>query len=200
MSPTKQTDHEAPHRPRVEGEREQEILQAALDVLAEVGYDRLTMDAVAAAAKASKATLYRRWHGKADLVIDALLSDKEPFTAPDTGSLRSDLLGAFCGQGGMTNPQQMAILGSVITAVARDQEFAERFRRDFIGPKAEQAARIFERAIERGEIRADVDLDILVPALPGICLHRLFLLGEQPTEEVIARVVDHVILPAATRP
>ena len=59
-------------RPRVEGDREAEILEATLDVLGEVGYDRLTMDAVALRAKASKATLYRRWNGKVSLVIDAL--------------------------------------------------------------------------------------------------------------------------------
>ncbi|MGL5910526.1 MAG: helix-turn-helix domain-containing protein, partial [Phycicoccus sp.] len=56
-------------RPRVEGDREREILTAALGVLAEVGYDRMTMDAVALAARASKATLYRRWQSKATLVI-----------------------------------------------------------------------------------------------------------------------------------
>ena len=60
-------------RPRVEGDREQEILDATLEVLGDVGYDRLTMDAVATRAKASKATLYRRWNGKVSLVIDALL-------------------------------------------------------------------------------------------------------------------------------
>ena len=58
----------------MEGDREQEILDAALEVLAEVGYDRLTMDAVATRAKASKATLYRRWTNKLTLVIDALVA------------------------------------------------------------------------------------------------------------------------------
>ena len=61
-------------RPRIEGDREREILEAALEVLADVGYDRLTMDAVATRARASKATLYRRWNTKVGLVIDALLS------------------------------------------------------------------------------------------------------------------------------
>ena len=61
-------------RPRVEGDREQEIFDATLQVLEEVGSDRLTMDAVASAARASKATLYRRWNGKVALVIDALIS------------------------------------------------------------------------------------------------------------------------------
>ena len=72
---------DSPARPRVEGDREREILEATLEVLVEVGYDRLTLDAVAAAAKASKATLYRRWNGKASLVVEALAHDKGP--APD---------------------------------------------------------------------------------------------------------------------
>ena len=87
---------EAPTRPRVEGDREQEILGATLEILVEAGYDRLTMDAVATRARASKATLYRRWNGKATLVIDALMSQKAPLVAPvDTGSLRGDLLAMF---------------------------------------------------------------------------------------------------------
>ena len=183
-------------RPRVEGDREQEILDATLDALAEVGYDRLTMDAVAARAKASKATLYRRWNGKAALVIDALISQKAAPPVPDTGSLREDLIAAFCGMGGMTDSRQLALLGSLITAISRDEEFAEAFRRDFIGPKAAINRTIFERALARGEIRPDIDLDILGPALPGILLHRLFMLGEIPTQDVITAVIDQVIIPA----
>ena len=76
--------------------------------------------------------------------------------------------------------------------------FAEAFRRDFIGPRAAINQAIFDRASARGEIRPDIDLDILVPALPGIILHRMFLLGEPPTQEVITAVIDQVILPAAT--
>jgi RNA polymerase sigma factor (sigma-70 family) len=98
MTPTVGTSApEAGSRPRVEGDREQEILDATLDVLADVGYDRLTMDAVAAQARASKATLYRRWSTKAALVIDALLSMKEPHELPDTGDhiARADDRGAL---------------------------------------------------------------------------------------------------------
>ena len=65
-----------PIRPRVEGEREDEILDATLELLIEVGYDRLTMDSVAKRSRASKATLYRRWETKASLAIDALLRAK----------------------------------------------------------------------------------------------------------------------------
>lgn len=182
-------------RPRVEGDRELEILRATLDVLAEVGYDRLTMDSVAMRARVSKATLYRRWKAKPNLVIDALLGDKEPLLVADTGTLRGDLIGTFCGMGGLTDVRQLAILGSVITAISRDPDFAEAFRRDVIEPKAAVSRQLFERAIDRGEIRSGMDLDVIVPALSAIVLHRTFLLGEPPTSELIARVVDNVILP-----
>ena len=190
------TEVAAATRPRIEGDREQEILAATLDVLADVGYDRLTMDAVATQARASKATLYRRWNGKVSLIIDALLSQKGQVTVPDTGTLRGDLLDVFCGMGGLTDQRQMAVLAAVITAIARDAEFAAAFREQFIGPKAAAGRLIFERALDRGEIRDDVDLDIITVALPGIVLHRQFLLGEPPTQDLITRVIDQIILPA----
>lgn len=199
MTP-KPSSPEAPSRPRVEGDREQEILDATLAVLIDVGYDRLTMDAVATKAKASKATLYRKWDGKAALVIDALMAEKTPLQAPpDTGSLRGDLLTMFCGTGGLTDKHQTALLGSVVTAIGRDPEFAAAFRERFIAPKVAVGREVYERARRRGELRDDIDLDILTAALPGIVLHRMFLLGEQPTPDLIARVVDQVIIPAAIR-
>ena len=67
------------------------LRDAALELLAEIGYDRLSIDAVAARAKASKMTIYRRWSGKAELVVDALSSLRKPGEVPDTGSLRGDL-------------------------------------------------------------------------------------------------------------
>src|SRR5689334_23978067 len=95
----------ARQRPRIEGGREEEILEATVVVLAELGYDRLTMDAVATAAKASKATLYRRWSTKADLVVDAISRAKGcPMPEDvDTGSLRGDLIAMSCGDGGFTD-------------------------------------------------------------------------------------------------
>lgn len=186
-------------RPRVEGDREQEIFDATLQVLAESGYDRLTMDAVAVRAKASKATLYRRWTNKVSLVIEALQHEKGPHVVPDTGSLREDLQAAFCGTGGLTDEQTVAQLASVLTAISRDAEFAEAFRRDVIGPKIAVSRQLWERARERGELRDDVDLDLLEPALAGIVLHRLFIMGQVPDRDTITRVIDQIILPAATR-
>ena len=187
-------------RPRIEGDREQEILQATLDVLAEHGYDRLTMDAVATTAKASKATLYRRWSTKQALVVDAVCSQKSSGRVPDTGSLREDLLALYCGLGGFRDARGLAVLAAVVTAMSRDEEFAEIYRRDFIAPKIAASRVIFDRARERGEIADDVDVALLAPALPGIVLHRVFLLGEEATPELIARIIDQVIIPAATCP
>jgi AcrR family transcriptional regulator len=191
-----------PIRPRVAGDREDEILEAAVDLLLELGYDRLTMDAVAKKAHASKATLYRRWESKPELVIDALSRAKkmpEPRPA-DTGTLRGDLLSMFCGEHGMSNQRASHVMGALITAVSTDPEFARLFRERFIGPKVALAADIYERAIERGEISADVDLEIIVPALAGVCLHRMYVMGIPPDDDVIERVVDHLILPAVTNP
>jgi len=195
-----------PHsRPRVEGLREAEILDATLAVLGEVGYDRHTMDAVAQKAKASKATLYRRWNGKVQLVIDALLMDhqKNHYTQHgpvDTGTLRSDLIEAFCGHGGLTDKPEVDAFGAILTAISRDAEFAEAFRNQVLAPKLAGSKALFERAKERGEIRADVDIELLAPALAGIVLHRFFLVGERPTKALVESVIDQIILPAAGAP
>jgi AcrR family transcriptional regulator len=188
-------------RPRVEGEREAEILDAAVDLLNQVGYDRLTMDAVAAQAKAGKATLYRRWSTKAALVVDAILRSKETLQAPetDTGSLRGDLVALACGHGGLCDERTSHTMAGVITALHHDRDFAEEFRTRVVQPKLEVGRRVFERARARGEITADLDLDLFAPALAGIVLHRSFVLGLPVDEKTVARVVDEIILPAATR-
>lgn len=189
-------------RPRVEGERESEILDAALDLLAKVGYDRLTMDAVAAEARASKATLYRRWSTKSSLIVDAILRTKEALQAPevDTGNLRDDLIQMACCHGGLTDVRSAQIMAGVITAMHHDPDFALEFRTRVIDPKIEISRMVFERARARGEITADLDLDLLSPALAGIILHRSFVLGLPADEKTVAQVVDEIILPAATRP
>ncbi len=191
-----------PTRPRVEGKREDEILDATVSLLLDVGYDRLTMDAVAREARASKATLYRRWETKPSLVIDALVRAKD---APhpvdhDTGSLREDLIGTFCGAGGMASAEGTRIMGAVVTALSTDEEFATLFRERFIAPKIALSMRIYERARDRGEIPETADLEVIAPALAGVLLHRAFLLGLPTDDASIARVVDHLILPALRHP
>src|SRR5690348_6779964 len=148
-------------RPRVEGDREDEILRATVDLLTSVGYDRLTMDAVAREARASKATLYRRWESKAMLVIDALMRSKgmPEIEDVDTGSLRGDLIATFCGKHGIISAKTTSVLGAVVTAVSTDPEFAAIFRERFVAPKARVSRNIYKRAIERGEASPDLDLE-----------------------------------------
>ena len=115
---------------------------------------------------------------------------------PDTGDLRSDLIATFCGHGGLTDHETTATFGAVITAVSTDPEFAAEFRERVVGPKSQASRLVFERARDRGDLRADLDLDIAVPALAGIILHRTFVLGEEPTTALIERAIDQIILPA----
>jgi AcrR family transcriptional regulator len=193
MTPAEAATH---LRPRVEGDREREILDAALEVLSEVGYDRLTMAAVAQRAKASKATLYRRWNSKATLVVDALATQKATPPVPDSGDLRTDLLTAFCGMGGLTDHDTTSTFGAVMTALTTDPEFAAEFRTRVLQPKAQLSRALFQRAVDRGDVRADLDLDLVAPALAGIVLHRLFVMGEEPGPALIENVIDQIILPA----
>lgn len=183
-------------RPRVTGDREVEVLKATLEVLNEVGYDKLTMDAVAARAKASKATLYRRWNGKESLVIEAFAHCKPPAQLPDTGTLRGDLIAATTRPGGEVSSSWSKSLAVILTALAHEPEFAEAFRRDIIGPKIARLRVLFERAQARGEIRSDIDLDMITPAMTGILLHRRFVLGLDAGPKVAAQIIDQLILPA----
>lgn len=189
-------------RPRVEGDREDEILEATLELLLDVGYDRLTLDAVARRARASKATLYRRWDDKPSLVVDAMVRAKHApqIETHDTGTLRGDLVTTFCGAHGMGRNEATGMLGSVITALCSDPEFARRFREAFIAPKVQVSHDIYQRAIDRGEISSDVDIDVIAPALAGILLHRSFVMGVLPDDETVLRVIDNVILPAVGHP
>jgi len=189
----------ARHRPRVEGGREDEILDATVAVVAELGYDRLTMDAVATAAKASKATLYRRWSTKADLVVDAISRAKGcPLPEDvDTGSLRGDLISMSCGDGGFTDELPMSVIAGLLTALHRDADLQKAFRERFLGPRIAVTNKVYERAVQRGEIAPDVDVALLSVTLPAVIIHHAYILGVEPTDDLILRVIDNVILPAA---
>ncbi|MGW7679454.1 TetR-like C-terminal domain-containing protein [Kribbella sp. NPDC054772] len=186
-------------RPRVEGGREEEILDATVAVVAELGYDRLTMDAVATAAKASKATLYRRWSTKAELVVDAVSRAKGcPMPEDvDTGSLRGDLISMACGDGGFTDELPMSVIAGLLTALHRDDDLQKAFRERFLAPRQDVTNKVYERAVQRGEIAPDVDVDLLSVTLPAVIIHHAYILGVEPTDDLILRVIDNVILPAA---
>ena len=185
-------------RPRVEGEREREILEAALETLVEVGYDRFSFDTVASTAKASKATLYRRWSSKVDLVVDALrlMMGVEADTVPGTGSLRGDLLAHACAKGGLGEDRPVQVFAQLLNALHRDPELHDEVMTRLIGPKLAVTHEIFRAAQQRGEIGEDADLELLARLLPAICIHEALLTGTHPSKQRLTTVVDSVVLPA----
>lgn len=190
-------------RPRVEGDREREILAGTIAVLLESGYDRLTFDAVAAQVRASKATLYRRWKSKADLVVaavDAQACSDTTDELVDTGCLRDDLLTIFCPA--PEEPTELSeVMAAVLPALHRDAEFTRLFTEKFIAPRMQGLRMVLERAQDRGEIGEGADLDLLASIVPALKFHHVVVLGECPTPAGLHRIVDQVLLPAcaATR-
>jgi AcrR family transcriptional regulator len=187
----------AASRPRVEGVREQQILGAALDLLGETGYDRLTLDAVASRAKASKATLYRRWSSKAELVVEALTCMADhAVDLPDSGSLRDDLL-AMVSCNGLFDPGRADIYCGLATAMARDAQLGQAMRARFIDPRNDHLRVLLTRARDRGQVRPDIDLDLVTNLIPAMILFQLTF-GDPDTSvpDTIVRVIDELLLPA----
>lgn len=185
-------------RPRIDGDRETEIYDAVIRLVVEVGYDKLTFDAVAADVRASKATLYRKWSTKAALVVDAIGSrfcgDGTAGYA-DTGSLRGDLLVGACEDGGLTS-ELPDLLGSLVTALHRDEDLYEAFRTRYLEPNIQRGFDIFERAQARGEIGDGADLHQLSMILPAMCIHDTMVFGRKIDRLGVVSIIDNVVLPA----
>jgi AcrR family transcriptional regulator len=164
----------------------------------EVGYDRLTMDAVAARANAGKTTIYRRWAGKADLVVDALSSKQGLEEPPDTGSLRGDLR-AFARMIDSADSRSDAkVIIGMVTAAAREDQLSQVFRERLLAPQLARIRPVFDRAVARGEIPRDRDLDLLALLFPSLALHHLLTVGALPDAGFAQRIMEDVVLPLAT--
>lgn len=187
---------DAPSRGAGRGE---DIRRVTQELLAEMGYDLLTVDAVAARAHASKATIYRRWASKAELVIDAVGCLAPLADFPDTGSLEGDLRAAF-GHEDVVDDFRLDLMSGLVSAVGRDPDLAEVFRARFVAPRAACLRRIFERALDRGEIPPGRDLDVLVAVFPAMLSHRALIVGRPVDASYLRTVVDQVLLPLATAP
>ncbi|MET9380076.1 TetR/AcrR family transcriptional regulator [Streptomyces sp. NPDC002928] len=189
-------------RSRITPEREAELYEAVLDLLREVGYDALTMDAVATRTRSSKATLYRQWGGKADLVVKALRHDKPgPADEVDTGSLRGDLHSMVSREDDCTMERNSALMRGVAMAIHNHQDLREAFREQLVEPEMAAFRRVLQRSVDRGEVRADCPaLDFLVPMLVGAFATRALLDDQPPTQAYIKSYMDAVILPALGAP
>jgi AcrR family transcriptional regulator len=194
--------HEAAaHRGRqLDASRDAALRDAALELLAEIGYDRLSIDAVAARAKASKMTIYRRWSGKAELIADAISSLRKPNETPDTGSLRGDLEAMASSSDNFDIRFDAQLVLGLVTALARDPELRQVVREHFFGRSGIRLRQVFERAIARGEIPQGRNLDLLVSVFPALVIHHLLIFGELPDASFTAQVINDMILPLAVAP
>ena len=182
--------------------REDAILQATLELLAESGYDQLTIDAVAARARCSKATIYRRWPGKAALVTTAVRrhAGQPAAAAPDTGSLRSDLLATLDLMRSSLSGQDAALVLGLLIAMHRDGELAAAVREQVLDVKREVFGAVIARAIARGEVPATTDGALLAEISSAVLFSRRLVTGEPLDDAFTRHLVDAVLLPALARP
>ena len=180
--------------------RDPEILAATLDVLAETGYDRMTIDDVAARAKAGKATLYRRWPSKAHLVVDAVGCMKQTATdhehLPDTGTLRGDLLALIRPHTIEQGERKMRIMAGLFSVLQENRDLADAVNAAIVEPRARATRLLLERAAARGEIAADHDLELLSLVSQATVAYRLLVLGRPADVAFLTSIVDEVVLPA----
>ncbi|MGA7835147.1 MAG: TetR/AcrR family transcriptional regulator [Acidimicrobiales bacterium] len=180
----------------LDASRDDALREAALSLLAEIGYDRLTVDKIAACAGAGKATIYRRWTGKAELVVDALMCRKELIIPPDTGNLREDLM-ELARQATEHKDERLAtqVMVGLVSALPRDLELREVFNERLINPHVATLHMILARAVARGEIAPVSDLETVASIFPALVLHRLIVVGTMPDLPFFESIIDHVILP-----
>jgi len=183
----------APGRPRSAAVH-QALIDATLDLLAEVGYRGLTMEAVSQRAGASKATVYRRWPSKVELVIDALSTNAaRRVSEPDTGSVREDLLVLMHGLFRFLAEPLATSFPSLLAEAYRYPELGEAFRTGFVSKRRAVIRTVVERGVRRGELRADADIDLVVDNGAAHLFYRFLISGEPMDPELPERIVDHML-------
>jgi len=185
-------------RPRSE-QADRAILQAATEILAERGLGGMSIEEVAARAGVGKATIYRRWSSRGTLALDAFLAEfqgQQP--APDTGTLRDDMLTALRAWiRSVTQTSAGAMLAGLIAEAQQDPKLAEAWRERVVERLRAQHKLMLDRAVSRGEISADIDQEVLLDLLFGAAYHRL-LHGHRPLTDRFARQVVDLIVAGAS--
>jgi AcrR family transcriptional regulator len=201
MSESVGTQQKRRGRPRSERAR-QAILRAAADLLLDEGSAQVSMDAVAERAGVSKATIYRWWPSKERLALDALLEWAATGSSPrDTGSLRADLLSLVRPWVREIRRRPYArVIAALVSAAQSDPAFAEDYRRHFVEQRRAPMRAAFERAIARGEVPADLDVEVALDLIYAPVYHRL-LHGHAPlTDRFAASVIDLALAGILTSP
>jgi AcrR family transcriptional regulator len=179
--------------------REAELLAVTLELLQEHGYDRLSLDAVATTARASKATLYRRWPTKAELVMAAFVEGtRQVAVDPDTGTLRGDLL--RLGESIRTHVDtHVGTIRAVLVEVSRSPKLDALMQEQFLAQRKALMTHVLARAVDRGEIEASAVTEELWDVLPGYLIYRSVLTGRAPSTRTVQDLVDNVLIPSLTR-
>lgn len=171
------------------------VLGAAIELFEAVGYARLTIDAIASRAGVSKATIYRWWPNKAAVVMEALLTTVEPDIAfPDSGSVRQDLVEQA---GALARLLTERPLGQMVLALLGqaqdDADLASALREGWQQPRRDAGREVLQRAVDRGELRAECDLELVLDGVYGPIYLRL-LFGHAPLDgHDLERLVDQAL-------
>jgi AcrR family transcriptional regulator len=176
------------------------IRKAAIDLIIEVGYDRLTMEAIARRAKAGKGALYRRWPSKAPLVIDAIIDWRgpRPPELPDTGSLLGDIDAAIALSPTTPSSAEMgAVLIGVVSAAARDPALQDALETNLAGPAIHMMQSLADHAVARGEVVEGRDLSVVGEMMAGLMILRL-MRGMPPDRDYVRRILCGVVYPLIT--
>ena len=190
-----------PGRPRSERAHEA-ILEATLDLLVEEGFNRMSIEGVAARAGVGKATIYRRWPSKADLVAEAVACMKnDQLREVDSGDVRNDLfqLGRQALKGSDT-AEVTDVMVKLMSARARHPELQEAFQRHVIGPRRKIVADVLRRGVDRGEIRPDVDVELAMDVILGLLSYRSMVSARHAgiSEPSLRKLIDVVLYGIAT--
>ncbi|WP_445395079.1 TetR/AcrR family transcriptional regulator [Streptomyces sp. LE64] len=185
-------------RSRITPEREAELYAAVLDLLREVGYDGLTMDAVAARTRSSKATLYRQWGSKPRLIVEALRGHKHASVDDvDTGTLHGDFHALVMRADDCQLEQESALIRGLAMAIQAEPDLLRVFREEVIEPELAELEVLLQRGVERGEVSADHPaLGYVLHMLLGAFVTRTLIDDRPPTQEFLHDYVDAVIVPA----
>lgn len=187
----------APGRPRDE-RAHRAILDAALERFIAEGYEAMSMEAIAADAGVGKATIYRRWHSKAELVSEAIGGLAEDIVVPDTGSVRADLIRLASYIHESAGSTMGRCFGRMVGEMDTNPELGQVYWDNVILPRRRLLRSLFKRGLERGELRHDLDLDLAVDMLAGpVILRRNHLRFARDKGEVdrsfIERMVDYLL-------
>lgn len=168
-----ETDKKAPGRPR-SAKSHQAMLKATLELLGEVGFGALSIEAISARAGIGKTTIYRRYDSKEELVADAIESIRQDIIIPNTGNLDDDLDELIQNAAQITlSPIGKQTVAMIIGSAASNSQFAQIYWKKYLQPRRKAFAAVIERAKMRNEILNDIDSDLIFDSMSGIMLYAL---------------------------